>query len=95
LPKILIASFETRESKQLHKLPTRNLTLRGLKLGTPILGCDVLSPMVGRGIPTTWCLSFCSKAAFPPAPDRDSEGCHVLHNAECVIEYILFLTTAE
>ena len=93
--KTLIAASETRESKWLYKLLTRNITLWRLKPGAPILGCDILFPVVGRGSPTTWCLLSCSKAALPPSPVQDPKGSHVLHNAECVIGYILFLTTAE
>lgn len=88
--KKLIASSET---KQLHKLLTRNLALWCLKPEAPILDCDILSPVIF--CPITWCLLSCSKAALPTPPVHDPKGSHVLHNAECVIGYILFLTTAE
>lgn len=93
--KMLIASSETGKSKQLPKLLTRNLALWGLKSETPIMGYGILSSGVGRGSPTIWCLLSCLKAALPPPPVRDPEGFHVLHNAECVMGYMLFLTTAE
>lgn len=49
--KMLIAASEP---KQLHKLLTRNLALWGLKPEAPILGCDILSPVIFCHI--TWSL---------------------------------------
>lgn len=72
--KMLIASSETRKSKLLQKLLTRKLALWGLKPEAPLLGCDISSPVAGRGSPTTWCFISCSKATLHPPPVWDPKG---------------------